>query len=209
MMYDSIIFDLDGTLWNAVDEIVDIWNITILKLWGVKGKITAEMLGRQMGKPIEEISRALLPDRSEEECKTAVDECTRLESEYLTKHGAKLYPGLRETLEKLKKRYPLFIVSNCQSGYIESFLTAHGMQSYFDGFLCPGISGKLKADNIKALAAEFGLKNPVYVGDTETDRLACDKAGVDFIFASYGLGSTEKYDYKIDSLAELADLLLR
>ena len=208
MIYDSVIFDLDGTLWNAVDEIVDIWNIAIHKLWGVKGEITAEMLGRQMGKPIEEISRALLQGRNEEECKAAVDECTRLESEYLTKHGAKLYPGLRETLEKLKKRYPLFIVSNCQSGYIESFLAAHNMQSYFDGFLCPGMSGKLKADNIKALAKEFHLKNPVYVGDTETDRLACEQAGVDFIFASYGLGKAEKYDYKIDSLAELADLLL-
>ena len=53
------------------------------------------------------------------------------------------------------------------------------------------------------------LKNPVYVGDTQGDYEACQKAGVPFIFAEYGFGATKDNNYygKISSFMELKKLV--
>ena len=45
-----------------------------------------------------------------------------------------------------------------------------------------------------------------YVGDTQLDYEATQKAGIAFIWASYGFGTPERYDYKIDSFPDLLNL---
>ena len=60
-----------------------------------------------------------------------------------------------------------------------------------------------KAENIMALVKKHHLHAPVYVGDTKGDFEACQKAGVDFIFASYGYGTVENPDYIIKKPADL------
>ena len=97
-----------------------------------------------------------------------------------------MYPQLEETLKNLSARFPLFIVSNCQAGYIEVFLQATGFGHYFKGHLCPGDTGMAKAENIMKIRDDFDLKDPVYVGDTLGDFNACRKADIPFIFAEYG-----------------------
>ena len=54
-----------------------------------------------------------------------MDECCEQENIYLAEHGGILYPKLEETLQKLSEKYPLFIVSNCQDGYIQSFYSGN------------------------------------------------------------------------------------
>ena len=49
--------------------------------------------------------------------------------------GGTLYGGLRETLDALRRRYRLYIVSNCQDGYIQAFLSAHGFGDVFDDYV--------------------------------------------------------------------------
>ena len=102
-------------------------------------------------------------------------------------------------------KYPLYIVSNCQDGYIESFLTAHLMSDFFKDTECWGRTFLSKGESNKILMERNGLKNPVYVGDTAGDA----KSAIDFIYAEYGFGDVSKdcYVAKIESFAELAEIL--
>lgn len=99
--------------------------------------------------------------------------------------------------------YKLFVVSNCQAGYIETFIKAHHLEGYFKDIECPGNTGLLKADNIRLITERNHLVNPVYVGDTRSDAMAAHAAGVPFVFAAYGFGQVEEYDGKIESFEQL------
>ncbi len=78
-----------------------------------------------------------------------------------------------------------------------------GFGSLISDHLCPGITGQAKAENIMALVKKHHLSSPVYVGDTKGDFEACQKAGVPFIFASYGYGTVQNPDYTIKKPADL------
>lgn len=82
----------------------------------------------------------------------------------------------------------VFIVSNCQSGYIELFLKKTGLAPYVTDTECFGDTGMKKAENIRLVVARNGLQQPVYVGDTKGDEEAAHEAGVPFVHAAYGFG---------------------
>ena len=203
---DSIIFDLDGTLWDSTNEVVTSWNSVMNKYDNVKKEITLEELKGYMGLPLDEIRKKMLPDMDEEEAKNLMKECCEIENKYLIKHGAILYDRLEETLKELSKKYKLFIVSNCQDGYIEAFLEYNNFHKYFKDFECPGKSNLLKAENIGLVIERNNLKNPIYVGDTQTDYDAAKKAGIPFVFAKYGFGNANNYKYFIDKFEDLLNL---
>ena len=116
-----------------------------------------------------------------------------------------LYPELEATLTKLKKDYPLYIVSNCQSGYIEAFLEHYGFGHYFEDIECFGNNGLQKGENIRRLAERNGLTKAVYVGDIQGDYDATMEAGLEFIHAAYGFGAIRQETARIYSFRELPE----
>jgi phosphoglycolate phosphatase len=54
-----------------------------------------------------------------------------------------------------------------------------------------GNTGKPKWENLRDLTNRNGLSSPIYVGDTESDRIAALMANTDFIHVAYGFGRTE------------------
>jgi len=202
---DGIIFDLDGTLWDATKEIEISWNSVITQYKNLKS-ITQEDLKKVMGMLLDDISETLFPNIQKQQQHKVIEECCEAETKYLEKYGAKLYPNLEYVLKKLNKKYKLFIVSNCQSGYIETFLKVNDFSKYFTDYECPGTSGLEKAENNKLIIKRNNLKNAVYVGDTQNDCNCAKLANIPFIFANYGFGDVKDYDYKIDSLNELLDI---
>ncbi|WP_376752442.1 HAD-IA family hydrolase [Rummeliibacillus suwonensis] len=76
------------------------------------------------------------------------------------------------SLYNLSKKYKLFIVSNCQQGYIEGFFQYHKLKNYFLDYEIPSRTGFAKGDNIKLIIERNKLSKPVYVGDTEGDLKA-------------------------------------
>ena len=113
--YDSIIFDLDGTLWNSSKPICEAWNIILDRHKEiVREPITIEELGQCMGLPMYDIAAKLFPDEKEEVRNALMDELCEFENGYLEKMGGVLFPELEATLKELKTKYPLYIVSNCQ-----------------------------------------------------------------------------------------------
>lgn len=206
MNVDSIIFDLDGTLWNSTKAICETWKLVLKKYPKIKKEITIEDLERCMGLPLDIIGERLFPDIAKEKREELMDDCSKLENQYLLQHGGVLYPKVEDTIKKLQQSYQLYIVSNCQDGYIQSFLKAHHMEKYFKDFECIGVTGKPKGENNKLIMERNHLKNPVYVGDTQGDADSARVAGIPFVFAKYGFGQVEGYDYLIDSFEEILDI---
>ncbi len=206
MRYDSIIFDMDGTIWDTTREVCAAWN-KVLENAGNSKRITEKELSGYMGLPMDEIAMRMFKTDNYESVAKLFKSCLNYENEYIAANGAKLYHDLINALEALYTQIPLYIVSNCQSGYIETFYKAHNTEKYFKDYICFGDNGLLKAQNIKLIAKRNGLVNPVYVGDTQGDSDAAAAAGVDFIWAAYGFGSADRYVMKIDVISQLLTLL--
>lgn len=205
-MTDSIFFDLDGTMWDTTQAAATIWEGIAKRHPLVRDTVTAEKLKSLYGLPLTDIALQLFTSVSKEEAIAVMQECVVEQCPYLAKHGAILLGDVEGTLRELSQRYPLFIISNCENGYIEAFLEAHRLAGYITDFACPGSTGLLKADNIRLIKERHKLSSPIYVGDTEGDRAAAEEAGIPFVFASYGFGSPKRYDYKIDCFEQLTRL---
>ena len=208
-MYDSIIFDMDGTLWDSTEEVAVAFNEVLKNKYPmVTDEVTAIKLKSLFGLLLDDIGIKLFRSVSPDKAIEIIKDCCDYEIEYLVMHGVSLYQGMEEAIKELSKRYKLFIVSNCQEGYIQAFFKIHPhLEKYFMDFEYPGRSGKAKADNIGLVIERNNLKNPVYVGDTAGDAKAAGEAGVPFIYARYGFGQVQEFDDAIDSPLELIQLL--
>lgn len=200
---DSIIFDLDGTMWDSTKAAAAVWKEVAGRNPAITDEVTPEKLKALYGLLLEEIAVKLFVSVPKEVALKTMEECVVEQCPYLAKHGGILLGNVEETLQELSKRYKLFIVSNCKSGYIEAFLESHQLGQYFADFECPGKTGLLKADNIRLVMERNQLKDPIYVGDTKGDQLAAKEAGIPFIYARYGFGECDCYDDVIDSFEEL------
>lgn len=204
MKYDGIIFDLDGTMWDATNAISISWNMAVKEFKELEGrKITDEELQGVMGLPMDEIAEKLFRSLNKEMQLKVLEKCCEVENNYLTVHGGRLYPELEPTLEYLSDSYKLFIVSNGQSGYIQSFLNAHNLGKYFTDYCSWGDNKVPKGENNKLIIKRNNLKNAIYVGDTLKDQMSAEYAGIPFVYAKYGFGKAEKYDYAIDTFSDL------
>ena len=200
------IFDLDGTLWDARREVAQAWGEVSLRRYG-KNEIDEAKVASVMGLPMNELALAIAPDGLTEEEKYAFgEEAFAYENVYLSKHPGHPFEEVGQTLKALKaKGHSLFIVSNCQKGYIETFLPTIDSSSIED-YLCYGDTLGQKADTIRALMKKHGLKEAIYVGDTEGDEREAKKAGCLFCFASYGFGKSHSPDYVIKTFSDLLKL---
>ncbi len=188
-MFDGILFDLDGTLWDATPEITHCWNLALQKHKVPRPPLTLEEIKSCMGLVLDDIAQQRMPMLSREEQQVVIQDCCAIEMDYLTAHGAALFPREEETLAALAEKYPLFVVSNCQDGYIQAFYAGTGLGKYFKDFECAGRTGRPKSENIALMVERHGLKRPVYVGDTVLDCTSARDAGVPFLHAAYGYGA--------------------
>ena len=201
---------MDGTIWDSTEEVAIAFRKVVREKYPeITDEITADILKGLFGQLLDDIAVKLFKSVPEEKALEAIKDCTEYENEYLAEHNGKIYQGLEETVKELYKKYKLFIVSNCQEGYIQCFFKANPhLEKYFIDYEYPGRSGKAKADNIRMVVERNNLENPVYVGDTAGDAKAAKKAGVPFIYARYGFGDVKEYDDVIDSPKELINKLM-
>ncbi|MDO4976097.1 MAG: HAD family hydrolase [Eubacteriales bacterium] len=206
-MKKAIIFDLDGTLWDSTGYTCDIWNTVFSRYEDISIHMDQDLMGSLMGFTMEEIGQKLFPEFSPEKQMQIIDEIGEEEVRFLTVHGGKIYDGLENVLEELVETYDLYIVSNSQDGYVQSFLIAHHMESYFKDIEMSGRSGKDKEENIRLIMKRNGIRDAIYVGDTTGDEKASHRAGIPFVYASYGFGQTKNPDGVIHNLRELSDVV--
>jgi len=206
-MKKGIIFDMDGTLWDSSENVAVSWTEKVRELGYDLPDITKQDLMNVMGLTMDRIADILFGSLPAEERMELLDSCCDNEQKYLLKHGGVLYPDLEKTLIRLKKKYHLYIVSNCQSGYIETFLEHYGFGKHFDDIECYGNNLKGKGDNIALIVSRNGLDKAWYVGDIQGDYDSTMEAGIDFIHASYGFGTIDPPVPELERFSDLPELM--
>jgi len=117
---DSILFDMDGTLWDAVNLYVHSWNEAFKEL-KIQRRVVREDLTGMMGWEGFKVLEKLLPEFETDRRKEIYRHVNDLRRKMLPEIGGVLYEGVKEGIEKLSKKYKLFIVSNCAEGIVERF----------------------------------------------------------------------------------------
>jgi len=206
--YDSIIFDLDGTLWDTTHAVAKARN-HVLHTMGFPGhEVTAVEVGKLAGLPVDEIYRSCYGDLGEDavqKIRLAVGAEIRTQ---ISLGGVRLYDGLHEGLTRLSRRYGLYIVSNCNPGYIENFFMLSRTERLFRDHECWGKTLKSKGENIASVVQRNGLKKSIYVGDTAGDETAAKHAGTAFIHAAWGFGEASPGCLRFPSFELLTDAFL-
>lgn len=208
-MYDSILFDLDGTLWDATHVTAKIWPTVLARHPEVRRTITEADVQAYMGRTNEELAPLLFPDLPYDKAYGLMMESCAVENELLRTNGGRLYPDIPRVLAALTVEYPLFIVSNCQAGYIKAFLSYHRLGKYFRDHISSGDTGKKKADNIRFLRDKHDLQSSLYVGDTRFDEEAARASGCDFCYMTWGFGDVSAPDHVCHTPMELLSLLIK
>lgn len=208
MQTDGVILDVDGTIWDSTGIVATAWTRAVVELGRPDVEVTSAVLKQLFGKTMEEITDVLFEGEAKEKKDDLMELCCKYEHEELQNDPCHIdYDGVVDTIKSLSEKVPVFIVSNCQSGYIELVEDKLGLHPYITDIECYGNTGNGKADNIRSVVERNFLKNPVYVGDTDGDRIASEKAGVPFIYAKYGFGKTQGADAEISSFSELQTVL--
>jgi phosphoglycolate phosphatase len=208
--FDSVIFDLDGTLWDATSAITEAFQAAKNSVDYIENDVTLAQVQAVTGQPYTVVYERLFPQLPAERFDEYRALCARHELAAAVEQGGEPYPGLETALRYLLNQgYRLFIVSNCQVGYVEAFFKHSGLGHFFEGHQCFGTKLLPKSENIREIVAQYGLGAPVYVGDTPGDLAASQAAGVPFIFATYGFGQLSEAEapVRINRLGDLERLL--
>ena len=205
---DAIVFDLDGSLWDTCETCAIGWNLVLDRNAIRFRTITADDVRAVAGKPHEQCIRETLVSVPEREILTLIAETQLEDNRLVAEQGGVLYPDVEDGIRRLRARYPLFIVSNCQAGYVETFYRWSGLESCFRDFECWGNTGRTKAENLGLLIARSGLRRALLVGDTPGDQAAARECGVPFVYVDYGFGVCRGADRSFSSFGDLTRGLL-
>ena len=186
--YDTIIFDMDGTLLNTLEDLTDAINYT-MKKHGHPER-TLDEVKSFVGNGIQKLVRSSLPRN----CSEAIVEASfRTFKEYYSKHSrikTTPYYGVVELLKNLKQQnYKMAIVSNKNYEVVKELTLI-----YFGNLIevaigeREDIKRKPAPDSVLNALKELGSQKEraVYVGDTEVDRATATNAELDCILVSWG-----------------------
>ena len=199
--HDAIVFDLDGTLWDAAAASTYGWNLALAEM-GLSLRVDDDGIRSVSGNPFPRCVEILLPELSPvpESTLRLVEDYERVGIEAL---AGVLYEGVAEGLRELAAAYPLFLVSNCPDWYAEAFFRVTGLAECFTGWDCHGSSGVGKSRMLLNMRERYHLANAVYVGDTQGDRSAAREADMEFVFVRYGFGKAVQASLAFDTFEEL------
>lgn len=207
MTYESLIFDIDGTLWDSRALVAEGYNIQLRKEGLSHLCVDAERLRPLFGKVMTDIADELFPDFPDSKRYPLMERCMLTENRYLQENPCCIgYPKVKETLEALAKNHRLFIVSNAQKGYPELCIEKLGLGDCIRSHLCFGDTGTSKGQTILTLMKQENITSCAYIGDTQGDYEATLEAGVPFLWAAYGFGTPQGYDGKLNAIEDLLKL---
>lgn len=207
-MYDALVFDLDGTLWDSTASVSEAWAHAVTELKEELPKVSPDEVSRMMGMTLEEIFQKYFPQLPLDRQKIFSDKLLAKQKMILSNQQGVIYPGVEKGLLRLIKKFPLYLVSNCHEPYLEMFFDQSQLSKLFKDWECYGRTGKPKADNLKSLGLKHALKKSAYVGDTAGDQIAATKAGMDFYHAAYGFGEPDTECMAFHSFDELTEFFL-
>lgn len=212
--YDTVVFDLDGTLLNTIEDLTDGVNY-VMEQYGYPRWERCDILSF-VGNGIRNLMIQATPGGEGNPDFEDIFTCFRT---YYTKHcqiKTKAYEGIPELLEKLHGLgYKMAIVSNKTDPAV-----AELNQLYFNQYISvaigekPGVRKKPAPDSVREALQRLGSKkeHAVYVGDSEVDAKTAENAEMDCILVTWGFREKAKMEVYhpmafIDKPMELVDIL--
>ena len=208
MDFESLIFDIDGTLWDSRAIVAKGYNKQLKKEGLEHLSVNPDILKTVFGKMNTEIANILFASLPEEERYPLLERCIEQEDRALEEDECDVaYPKVKETLEKLHEKHRLFIVSNGQYGYPRLCMEKLGLTHLFSGDLCFGQTLTCKGETILKLMKDHNITSACYIGDTQGDYEATLVANIPFIWAAYGFGNPAGAAAQITDIRQLPGVL--
>ena len=182
-MKTGILFDLDGTLLNTLEDLLDATNYALAQCGYPKR--TLPELRRFVGNGAENQIRMSLPAGASPE---EVGRVLRIYKPYYTAHcqvKTRPYDGVLEALEVLKAKYPIAVVSNKPDSAVKA-LCAQMFPGIFALGETPDCPRKPAPDMVYKACQAIGADTCVYVGDSEVDVVTAKNAGVPCLSVLWG-----------------------
>ena len=185
----GILFDLDGTLLNSLEDLKDSTNYA-LSQYGCPER-TIEEIRRFIGTGARRLIAQALPGKEND---PPVDEVLATYQAYYALHAQNKtapYAGVLEAVEKIAQKYPVAIVSNKPDKAVKILCA-----DYFPGIYARGESTdcprKPAPDMLYKAMAEIGVEKCVYVGDSEVDAITAGNAGAPCLSVLWGFRDREE-----------------
>ena len=194
MRYKAVLFDMDGTVLDTLDDLADSVNRS-LREFGLP-EVSRFQVGQSLGNGAKYLIRHCLPEGSDEAL------CERVLSFYKPWYDAhcriktKPYDGILQLMETLRADgVSQAIISNKPDSAVQELAEA-----FFPGLMdvvigeSPAVKRKPSPDTVLAAASQMGLmaSDCVYIGDTEVDLETARNAGMDCIPVSWGFRTEEQ-----------------
>ena len=206
-MKTGILFDLDGTLLNTLEDLLDATNYALCQC-GYPGRTLGE-LRRFVGNGAENQIRMSLPEGASPE---EVQRVLKIYKPYYTEHcqvKTRPYDGILEALAVLKEKYPIAVVSNKPDAAVKA-LCAELFPGIFALGEAPDCPRKPAPDMVHKACRAIGVDTCVYVGDSEVDVRTAKNAGVPCLSVLWGFRDREDIEaaggqYFCESPAQLTE----
>ena len=193
MKYSTVIFDLDGTLLDTIDDLAGSANHALVAM-GYEA-LPLDLVRSYVGHGIRDLVSKCIPDGLNN---PKFEECFAEFKRHYYAHCAdatRPYAGMVELVKKLsEKEYKLAIVSNKADAPVNTL-----NDKFFGNYISLAIGERpeLKKKPDPA-AVEFALKElgsekfeAVYIGDSEVDVKTAENSGIDCILVSWGFRSKQ------------------
>lgn len=184
----GILFDLDGTLLDTLEDLTDATNYA-LEQFGYPRRSVAQVR-RAIGNGAANQIRKSLPEGTDE---AMVEQVLAVYKPYYTAHcqiKTCPYEGILEQLDILKEKYPVAIVSNKPDSAVKALCA-----DYFSGLYAlgekPDCPRKPAADMVYKAMKAIGVDRCIYVGDSEVDVLTAQNAGMPCLCVLWGFRDKE------------------
>lgn len=179
----GILFDLDGTLLNSLEDLTDAVNYT-LRFYGCPER-SMEEIRTFIGNGAARLIRLSLPGKDTD---PTVEAALATYQEYYGKHSqdkTRPYEGVAEALAELRKDFPIAIVSNKPDVAVKPLCA-----DYFPGVFAlgehDGCPRKPAPDMLFAAMKAVGVEKCIYVGDSDVDVLTANNAVVPCLSVLWG-----------------------
>ncbi len=209
-MIKLIIFDLDGTLIDSLEDITVALNHAVAPL-NIPPKSVAEMRDL-VGSGISFVIERVLGDALSDEKEAVLDRFIEHYSTHLVVHTV-LYPGVSDTLTKLDG-YKMAVVTNKRKALSERALTELGVAHHFTDILGSDSVGAKKPSPLPILhlLEKYSIppEKAVIVGDSEIDVQAGKAAGIKTVALTSGYrnpGMLQEAHFILDNIRELPEIV--
>lgn len=215
MKYKAVIFDMDGTILNTLEDLKNATNYS-LRQFGMPERSLEEVrmfVGNGIRKLVERAVPAVTP-------KEKIDQILDVFLEYYEIHSAdntSPYPGILELVEKLKKSGIKTAVSTNKADVPAQELGREYFNGIFDLIVGQqdGLKVKPAPDSVNKILSILDIqkKDAIYIGDSDVDVQTAKNSGLDFIGVSWGFRGREFLEKNgakniVDNANEILDLVI-